>query len=698
MKIYTVAITVFIAFVSLPCHGQLTPVEQSLPMIRQLGNSGALAGALGGAAMQCLQANRLDDATKYVDEAIAICRKSGDAQSLAMPLMVAGQILSRLDGEAPQQFMTRLLNAEAGNVEVEAAILKAMGESMEQSGNLVGAIQAYHDHAAKVSKLNPTGLEASWALWQYGSVAMRGKLFELGMPALKKAKQLAIQNGDTALATMVDAEIGRAAMKIQDFDTAESFFQKQLQAAGGNDALLMDAESNLAMALIGNGKMKEAEALTSRVRAASTGMRRGQMEGQAALIAVDNGDAAKAAQLAQQAADSKASILQGPAIAYRAQTVMMENLALAHYQLINQNLPAATAAIDEAENGFEATRNQLKQHYATITGTLDVALAGITPISASISNLRQQIQIANKRYDAALVQAEQGRGQAQVVAMRANFGQTPDDAEAQSISIQEIRKLAAQENVTFVEYSLVQRLDALSTAYLGESHPLSRPSSLYMWVVPPSGEITFREVKLDGDIAKLVEDMRASLLSPTGQTGGQAGGAETNDGSSDAVETSNDAAPSDRAQRAPSPQPENNGAAAAAKSNPSRELYDLLIAPIKSALPTDPNAEVVLVPHGALFAVPFIALEDPQGKHLIDHHTLTTSTSIKLYGLAVTCRQPGKPINKDNVLIVGNPKMPAYRYRPDKPAAPLDPLPGAEIEAQAIAEMFGIQPLIGDTR
>ena len=39
--------------------------------------------------------------------------------------------------------------------------------------------------------------------------------------------------------------------------------------------------------------------------------------------------------------------------------------------------------------------------------------------------------------------------------------------------------------------------------------------------------------------------------------------------------------------------------------------------------------------------------------------------------------------------------MPAFQARPDKPAAPLNPLPGSEAEARAIAEMFGIEPVIG---
>ena len=123
-------------------------------------------------------------------------------------------------------------------------------------------------------------------------------------------------------------------------------------------------------------------------------------------------------------------------------------------------------------------------------------------------------------------------------------------------------------------------------------------------------------------------------------------------------------------------------------------LHEVLIAPIKTALPADPDSEVVIVPQGGLYAIPFAALQDADGKHLIDHHTLTTSGSIDLYRLSVAAFKPSK-FDKQKVLIVGNPEMPAFQARPDKPAAPLNPLPGSEAEARAIAEMFGIEPVIG---
>jgi len=56
-----------------------------------------------------------------------------------------------------------------------------------------------------------------------------------------------------------------------------------------------------------------------------------------------------------------------------------------------------------------------------------------------------------------------------------------------------------------------------------------------------------------------------------------------------------------------------------------RKLYDLLILPIEDFLPTDANAHVTFIPQGALFLLPFPALQDTEGKYLIEKHTLLTA-------------------------------------------------------------------------
>ncbi|WP_367275304.1 CHAT domain-containing protein [Microcoleus sp. CAWBG58] len=123
----------------------------------------------------------------------------------------------------------------------------------------------------------------------------------------------------------------------------------------------------------------------------------------------------------------------------------------------------------------------------------------------------------------------------------------------------------------------------------------------------------------------------------------------------------------------------------------SNKLYNLLIAPIANELPQDPNAHVVFIPQDSLFLVPFAALQDPEGHYLIEKHTILTAPAIQVLDTTHKRRQqvPGKATQ---VLIAGNPTMPTL---PGKSEA-LSPLPNAKTEAEAIATIFGTQPLIGN--
>ena len=121
-----------------------------------------------------------------------------------------------------------------------------------------------------------------------------------------------------------------------------------------------------------------------------------------------------------------------------------------------------------------------------------------------------------------------------------------------------------------------------------------------------------------------------------------------------------------------------------------QSLYDILIAPIAATLPTDPAALVTIIPQGPLFLVPFAALPDPNGQALVEAHTLAFSPSVQTLALAAEV-QP----KRAGGLVVGNPvEMPSLPIAGQPNPAQLPPLPGAEREAAAIAQLLNTQPLI----
>ena len=122
-------------------------------------------------------------------------------------------------------------------------------------------------------------------------------------------------------------------------------------------------------------------------------------------------------------------------------------------------------------------------------------------------------------------------------------------------------------------------------------------------------------------------------------------------------------------------------------------LYEILIKPIEQYLPQDSNAQVVFLPEGELYKVPFYALKDRNGKQVIDKHTISVTPSIQIFKKLVE-----KPAAKTKgALVVGNPTMPTMslntEVQDDVPE--LSPLPGSEREAKKIGQIFGTSALIG---
>ena len=114
-----------------------------------------------------------------------------------------------------------------------------------------------------------------------------------------------------------------------------------------------------------------------------------------------------------------------------------------------------------------------------------------------------------------------------------------------------------------------------------------------------------------------------------------------------------------------------------------RELYGLLVAPVAAVMPDDPEALVVIVPHGALALLPFAALTDPGGAYLVERHTLACAPAAGALRLAAG-RRGRRPGTNARLLAVGNPLLSSGSA--DAPAFPA--LPEAEAEVRAVADMF----------
>lgn len=309
----------------------------------------------------------------------------------------------------------------------------------------------------------------------------------------------------------------------------------------------------------------------------------------------------------------------------------LHNLGTAYFR--SGKIPESEKFYFQAMEVRESVRAKLGNN-----DTLKVSIAD-TNINSEIYKNLQLVLVAQDKTTAALEIAERGRSRAFVELLQERL--SPEAATKATVTpptIEQIQTIAQQQNATLVEYSIV-----------GEQ--------LYAWVVPPRGEIGFRNIELsnlEGSLIQLVTATRNDIF-----------------------------------HRSPS------------RATPKlKQLYQLLIAPITSLLPQDPQAKVIFIPQGELFLLPFPALMDESEQYLIQKHTILTSPSIQLLELTRQKQEQIKQLGNQEALVVGRNRPATVVGNPVMPSLPgssepLQPLPGAENEAQAIAPLLNTEAILG---
>jgi tetratricopeptide (TPR) repeat protein len=293
----------------------------------------------------------------------------------------------------------------------------------------------------------------------------------------------------------------------------------------------------------------------------------------------------------------------------------------------------------------------------------------------------QTVLVAQNKTDAALEIAERGRARAFVELLTTRLFDTPENSfTVNPPNLTEIKQIAASQNATIVQYS------SIHDGFVVDNVQLIGESELYIWVIKPTGEITFRRTELqslwqeqDTSLETLIAHARCfdNFICRRHL----------------AAEENRQRTPQIRGDRPPelNPLPPSG---VTVGSPQLQKLHQLLIEPIADLLPQNPNERVIFIPHKSLFLVPFPALQNASGEYLIEQHTILTAPSIQV--LAFTrekldrleeippVRTPGSEI-----LIVGNPIMPVVEEQQ------LSPLLGAEQEARDIGQLLNVTPLIG---
>ena len=175
---------------------------------------------------------------------------------------------------------------------------------------------------------------------------------------------------------------------------------------------------------------------------------------------------------------------------------------------------------------------------------------------------------------------------------------------------------------------------------------------LFIWAVSPDGGIQTRRVPVRQ--ARLLELIRET--SPFTEKSASPGGA---------IVTRGDAAVP----------------VAATRPAAWRALYDLLIQPIRGALPRTSGALLTIVPQGPLLNVSFAALQNAQGRYLLEDYALHYAPAGAV--LQFTAPKKRADARTGPMLLVADPAVPTLSGL-DRP---LPRLPGARGEAAQIARL-----------
>jgi CHAT domain-containing protein/Tfp pilus assembly protein PilF len=315
-------------------------------------------------------------------------------------------------------------------------------------------------------------------------------------------------------------------------------------------------------------------------------------------------------------------------------------------------LEEAERTLNSAVEIFESLRLSLS----------DINKVSIFEIQTDIYRLLQQVLIARNMSGTALEIAERGRSRAFVELLTRRLSSNPNDlSPVAPLNLSQIKRIAADQHSTLVEYSIIK------DDFIIQGKVRKKESELYIWVIQPTGEVIFRKT----NIKLLWQQQNTSLVKLISNSLKDIG--IRGRGGSILVEALSQA---DRVQRL-------------------KQLYGLLISPIADLMPADPKSRIIFMPQEELFSVPFPALQDDNGRYLIEKHTIVTAPSIQV--LALTRQQHTKlqKVKPQEIIVVGNPSMPKVTLKIGEPPEQLYSLPAAKQEAIDIAKLFHTDALIG---
>jgi CHAT domain-containing protein/lipopolysaccharide biosynthesis regulator YciM len=641
--------------------------EQALALYREIGNRQGEAASLDNLGNTYLALGQYERAIAFHEQSLPITREIGDRQGEARSLNNLGNAYSS-QGQYERAItfheQSLEITQEIGARQFEAASLASLGLSYKDLGHYQQAI-VFLEQALKIMQEIGDQQREARTLGNLGIVYENLGQYQRAIMFHKQHHDIAREIGDRQGEANAFGNLGLILNSLGQYQQAIVFLEQALEIARkiGDRNGQARSVGNLGNVHRNLGQYQQAIIFHEQHRdiARETGDRQGEANSLGNLGNAYNalGQYERAIAFYEQSLDIKREIGDRRGEAYS-----LNNLGLAFQNL--KQYPEAEQQLLAAAELKEAIRADLGDNDTNQVSLFDQQ-------TNTYLNL-QQAQIAQNKTTAALETAERGRARAFVELLHRRLNPDDPNPTIAPPNLTKIQQIAQDQNATLVEYSIVYDYFDLDDKPGKEA---TRESALYIWVIAPTGEVTFRQVDLtplwrDDDLRldDLVQFTRDSL----GVRGLE-------------LRTLNRlVAAVDREQFRRNLYSE---------EQLLTKLHEILIAPIADLLPTNPEERIIFLPQSSLFLVPFPALIDANGNYLIENHTILTAPSIQT--LQLTRSQKETQGGGKGALIVGNPTMPSVAYEFGADPQPLSKLPGAEAEAIEIADLLGTDALIGDT-
>ena len=678
------------------------PIEAAIESIE---SSGKQTEPLSMVQMYTVAANmHLTDgnhekAKERIKLALQMCRDQQLDGAAELTVHAAGMVWKKLDPNGAAEFLNEQLNHPNGSKAFKNAVRKVLDVQLMMSGDFVSWVALGKENLDAVQIESPGSIEEAEALLDYGEKCVNSQLIDLAIDPLKQAIALGEKLDRSDISARAALALSRGLVKTNKEEEAAELLTNQIEKIRKSEIhpQLSMLRRILATTQLQLGDFVAAEkTIDDQLRDAEAA---GDVLDSCKVltlkatnifaIGVADGSLEESLPVVIETLE-KVIDLRTKALTYNGQdfSYLMNNptlISLAAFQAVAGQVDAAIKTLDRTSSSIDTMEATSQDHIKA--GALDSDESSVLYADqrAAIAEIRQLLLVRAGKFGEALVVAEQSRGAAQTELLKRRLGIEQTNDASETIDVQQIQDIADSQNTTLVYYSLIYTLDPSTRDFFKKNHTVNSPQSLYIWVVRPQQKIEFVSQDLPVRINALVSMARNEIVAVIDEANVE------NTYREDESSLATDANIVQLLTRSPH-------AIAELKSDSDalQQLHQLLIEPIKQWLPKTANEIVTFVPQGNLFVVPFAALADAYDEPLIAKHTISISPSAKLLALADQEHQLVKQTNNHGIVIVGNPTMPSYQERPDKPAVQLSPLPGAEAEANYIAELFDVEAICGD--